>query len=167
MLPMRDSGIYGARLSRATRHSALMYILGVASLVALILTGCTQFTTTQPGPYYPNLGAPASPTATLAPAGYTVAAWPANSEPSASFTNTVYVAFRDAGKPISSAQVTLYAQSGTAAQSYGPRETSTSGYAAFKLSGLAERPNQPVLVHITVIYQGQNFTATTDFTPAP
>lgn len=164
---IRVSWLYGVRAFRAIRLPVRLCALGAGGVVALVLAGCGQFTTAQPGPYYPNLGALPSPTATLAPAGYTVAAWPANSEPSTSADNTIYVAFRDAGSPVPGAQVTLYAQTGGSAQSYGPRDTGASGYAAFTLSGLAERANRPVLVQVSVTFQGQNFTATTDFTPAP
>lgn len=157
-------------VSHALIRSARLWrvcALSISCALALSLAACAQFTTAQPGPYYPDLVAPANPTATLAPAAYTVAAWPANSEPRADQANTIYVAFRRAGTPVPGAQVTLYVQSGDSAQSYGQRETSASGYAAFILNGLAERPNQHVSVQITVIYDGQSYSATTDFTPAP
>ena len=141
--------------------------LSLACAVAGVLAACAQYTTAQPGPYYPDLGGQPSPTTTLTPIGFTVASWPANSEPGAGEATTIYVAFHDAGSPVAGAQVTLSAQSGESTQPYGPRDTSASGYAVFVLSGLSERPNQPVLVQVTVTYEGQTYTATTDFTPAP
>jgi hypothetical protein len=137
--------------------------------VLLALAACAQFTASQPGPYYPAIGTAASPTPTVAPLGYTLAAWPSNSGPPAGAPVGIIVAFRNAGAPVAGATASLVVQAANAdaGQPYGPLATNASGYAGFTLSGAGEAPNLPMLVQVTVTYLGQTYSAVTEFTPAP
>lgn len=153
---------------RAPGGGALLALAAVCG-TALVLAACGQFTTADPGPYYPAIGAASTPTATVAPLGYTVAAWATNSGPPAGSPVGIVVAFHDAGLPVPGAQVSLsVVPAGSyTSQSYGPLTTNATGYAGFTLSGEGDQPDLPMLVQVSVTYQGQTYTASTEFTPSP
>lgn len=154
-------------IASAVRRQVRRFALGLIVPLMCVVAACAQGNAPHPGPYYPDLHTPASPTGTIAPLGYTVAAWPADSAPMVGESHTIFVTFRNAGRPIARAQVTLSVRSGASTWTYGPLDTDATGYAAFTLSGTSEKPNQPVLVLVSVNYEGQTFSTSTNYTPAP
>lgn len=172
---------------RRVRHhgswaSALRASLSVGGLVllaclALALGGCGPLTQAEAGPYYPVIRTPTGPTTpTPGPLTYTVGVWPSDSTPPPGGAITIFVSFRNAGKPVPGASVSgvAFYQSHAGARSIGvgPRLTDRQGYASLALPvGNALSPvgktDKTVLVTVTVSYEGQTYQATTNFTPLP
>lgn len=158
-------------LSTPMKQRLFLLLLAV---LAVLLAACSASLVNDPGQgqgtialYTPSL----SPTPTAPP--FTIGAFTSNPSPGTSDTVTIYVIFHLGGKPQGQAGVSLYFHTyggGGIDQlnsQAGGRQTANDGWAAFTLN-YTNLPNQsPVLVDVTVQYNGQTYqqTKATFFTP--
>lgn len=149
-------------VSSGRRHIAVAIVIAALSIG---LVACGTQTQAASGNYFPVIRAPVvdgSPTP--GPLIYTVGTWPSNSSPLPTDLVTIYVSFRNEGKPVAGAQA--FVQVGDI-QTLGPRATDSNGYAAFTAFFAGAQPGRPVTVTARVSYHGQTYENTTTFTPIP
>lgn len=150
------------------------FFLLLLAVLAVLLAACSASLVNDPGQgqgtialHTPSL----SPTPTTPP--YTIGAFASNPSPGTSDTVTIYVIFHFGGKPQGQAGVSLFFHSYQGSgidqlnSQAGVRQTANDGWAAFTLT-YTNLPNQsPVLVDVTVQYNGQSYQQHTAafFTP--
>lgn len=157
------------------RHAAGLIGPAACAALSVTLAACGPILQAAPSQsYLPGIHAPpASGTPTPGPLAYTVGAWPSNSAPPPNGQVTIYVSFRDVGAPVAGGHVSVTVQYVGRSRTFGPVSTKSDGLAAISvpvggpLAINAGSREQSLQVRVKVVYQGQSYMATTNFTPLP
>jgi hypothetical protein len=156
------------------------FLLALAAFALVLFSGCSASLANDPGSV-PTIAlhtpaANLTPTPTAPPE--TIGAFTSNPTPRVNDSITIYVIFHfssNGGTPrgVGGASVNLNFHFYNGApvtqlnSQVGAQQTTQDGWAAFPITYTGLQPQTPVIVDVTVSYQGQNYTKTTAtfFTP--
>jgi hypothetical protein len=158
-----------------------VFLLALAALAVGLFSACSASLVNDPGSAQPTIAlhtpaANLTPTPTAPP--YTIGAFASNPTPHVNDSITIYVIFhisenggtpRGVGGASVSLNFTFYSGAPVAQLNGqgGSQQTTQDGWAAFPLTFSGLQPQTPVIVNVTVNYQGQTYTKqqATFFTP--
>jgi hypothetical protein len=141
------------------------FLLGLTILAIVALAACSASLANDPGSAIPTIALHPiqnlTPTPTAPP--YTIGAFASNETPNVNDSITIYVIFHINGKPQGGATVSIYFSttngSGIAQlnNQAGAKQTGDDGWAAFPITFTGLTSQQPVIVSVTVNFNGQNY----------
>jgi hypothetical protein len=158
-----------------------VFLLVFTALAAALLSACSASLVTDPGSGQPTIALhtiPTNLTPTPTAPAYTIGAWPSNPSPHVNDSITIYVIFHVGGRGVGGATVSLSFYSLNTRGNVTPvaqlnnqvsaQQTTEDGWAAFPLTCTGLSSQTPILVYVSVSYQGQSYEenqAATFFTP--
>ncbi|HEY7125135.1 MAG TPA: hypothetical protein VH540_14375 [Ktedonobacterales bacterium] len=154
-----------------------LHFLGITVLALVALAACSASLVNDPGNGNPTIALHPIQNLTPSPTAYpyTIGAFASNETPNVNDSLTIYVIFHINGKPQGGASVSInfYYDGGAGISQLnsqvGTKQTADDGWAAFPITFTSLAPQKPVIVAITVNFNGQNYSPPQDkpafFTP--